>query len=582
MLAAPPHASTSSSSTSSSSDDEDAEGQLQHNDTTTTTVLTSTTAGIRPRPRRNTWSSPTPPTSPPTLYVSSMGEHEDIIEEGAANDTANDEDDAKVDNTTMSIDLSSSSSTTTQQQQQQQQRRCRGWYEGGKGRYYDDTPKLEEKKLFLGGLPPNCDKEQVEEYFSKFGLIEDAIVMVDKFTGRSRGFGFITFDKAEDMKKCLDNTEPHLIMDKIIDVKRAVEGGLGPHGVGGGGALYGGPTTATSAASRSQQQHEGIRSSSSGWGHHHPTSYYYNNKPPLPHPSGGGGWWATGNSGSGYITAAGGYNKGNDNNTTVPYRVPDDPSKVFIGGLPPTSDKDTLTDMLSQYGDVIECNVMFDRDTGRNRGFAYATFATPQEANAACKGDKDDDEEEEKKDKLLLLPDNPCKIFLGGLPQTADEDRVTEHLSQYGKVIDVTVMYDRDTGRHRGFAYATFSNGKEALASIKGGDNNIIDGKWVQIKASSRSMEHVGKAAAYTSSHAHNGPRRDVTGYDRYTNRVSSSRYGGGGHHHHEQGRYYHIGDIMLRLLAGDIDHQQGMNLRLLLVELKIDMIMKVKEEEEV
>lgn len=57
-------------------------------------------------------------------------------------------------------------------------------------------------------------------------------------------------------------------------------------------------------------------------------------------------------------------------------------------------------------------------------------------------------------------------------------DRVTEYLSQYGDVQDVTVMYDRNTGRHRGFAYATFGNDKDAVAAING--DNVIDGKWVR------------------------------------------------------------------------------------------------------
>lgn len=42
--------------------------------------------------------------------------------------------------------------------------------------------------------------------------------------------------------------------------------------------------------------------------------------------------------------------------------------------------------MLAQYGTLVDCNVMIDRGTGRNRGFAYATFSTPAGANAACRG----------------------------------------------------------------------------------------------------------------------------------------------------------------------------------------------------
>ncbi|KAF4713500.1 hypothetical protein FOZ63_008556, partial [Perkinsus olseni] len=399
--------------------------------------------------------------------------------------------------------------------------------------YDGDSPmlKMEERKLFLGGLPPNCDKQQLREYFSQFGAIEDSIVMIDRATGRSRGFGFITFLQPQDMEVCLDHM-PHVIMDKTIDVKRAVEGGLGPR------------------VTRHRQQGP----MKAAWSNND-NIYYYGGS------SRGGGSYR-GYSGGKWSTSS---------SYTLPYRVPDDPSKVFIGGLPASADEDSLTDMLGQYGNIVDCNVMFDRGTGRNRGFGYATFSTPAEANAACHGGDSNvmdgkwvevkpctrlefptstppptttttetfkatsgavygsyqqqrgaystqQAQKQQQQQQPKLPDNPCKVFLGGLPQSADQDRVTEHLSQYGDVLDVTVMYDRDTGRHRGFAYATFSNNEEAQAAINGNSNNVIDGKWVQVKPSSRSMEHVGKAFQVTQQQQQQG-----SGGGHYRNGGSSS-----------------------------------------------------------
>lgn len=40
-------------------------------------------------------------------------------------------------------------------------------------------------------------------------------------------------------------------------------------------------------------------------------------------------------------------------------------------------------------------------------------------------------------------------------------------------------MFDRGTGRNRGFGYATFSTPREANDACHGGDNNVMDGKWV-------------------------------------------------------------------------------------------------------
>jgi RNA recognition motif-containing protein len=53
---------------------------------------------------------------------------------------------------------------------------------------------FETKKIFVGGLPTTVDEPQFKSYFEKFGTVTDAVVMMDRATQRSRGFGFVTFD----------------------------------------------------------------------------------------------------------------------------------------------------------------------------------------------------------------------------------------------------------------------------------------------------------------------------------------------------------------------------------------------------
>ncbi|OGJ22510.1 MAG: hypothetical protein A2804_03075 [Candidatus Pacebacteria bacterium RIFCSPHIGHO2_01_FULL_46_10] len=54
------------------------------------------------------------------------------------------------------------------------------------------------KKLFVGNLDYTVTSEDIKEFFSQFGTVTDAIVLTDKFSGRSKGFGFVTFE-TEDM-----------------------------------------------------------------------------------------------------------------------------------------------------------------------------------------------------------------------------------------------------------------------------------------------------------------------------------------------------------------------------------------------
>jgi len=59
------------------------------------------------------------------------------------------------------------------------------------------------KKIYVGNLPFSVTLDRLKELFSPYGQIKDAIVMADKFTGRSRGFGFVTFANDSDADKAL-------------------------------------------------------------------------------------------------------------------------------------------------------------------------------------------------------------------------------------------------------------------------------------------------------------------------------------------------------------------------------------------
>jgi RNA recognition motif-containing protein len=79
-------------------------------------------------------------------------------------------------------------------------------------------------KIFVGGIPADASKETLTEYFSQFGDVSDCIIMVDNMTGRSRGFGFVTFIDPIAVTKVLSHMR-HTINGKVVDAKRAVPKG---------------------------------------------------------------------------------------------------------------------------------------------------------------------------------------------------------------------------------------------------------------------------------------------------------------------------------------------------------------------
>ena len=51
-------------------------------------------------------------------------------------------------------------------------------------------------KIYIGGLPYSATESELRDEFTQYGNIQDAVVITDRETGRSRGFGFVTFSDA--------------------------------------------------------------------------------------------------------------------------------------------------------------------------------------------------------------------------------------------------------------------------------------------------------------------------------------------------------------------------------------------------
>lgn len=114
------------------------------------------------------------------------------------------------------------------------------------GRTIDAKPSVPQgegqrprsKKIFVGGLAPDTTEDQFKEYFEQYGTISEAQIMVDHQSGRSRGFGFITFEEEESVEKVFSAGNMHELNGKKVEVKNATPKGSGPQGGRGGGRGY--------------------------------------------------------------------------------------------------------------------------------------------------------------------------------------------------------------------------------------------------------------------------------------------------------------------------------------------------------
>ena len=106
--------------------------------------------------------------------------------------------------------------------------------------------------IFIGSLPFSLEETELKEFFEEFGEVTSAKIITDKFTGRSKGFGFVEMPDDEAAKKAIEELNGAEVSGRSIVVNKAEErkdtrksggysgGGRGGYNKGGGGYNKGG------------------------------------------------------------------------------------------------------------------------------------------------------------------------------------------------------------------------------------------------------------------------------------------------------------------------------------------------------
>src|SRR5438034_11332803 len=109
-------------------------------------------------------------------------------------------------------------------------------------------------KLYVGNLSFNTTENELQELFSQAGAVQEVTLMQDKFTGKSRGFAFVTMGSEQDAQNAISKFNGQTIEGRPLTVNearprearppggggRGYGGGGGGHGGGGGGGGNGG------------------------------------------------------------------------------------------------------------------------------------------------------------------------------------------------------------------------------------------------------------------------------------------------------------------------------------------------------
>ena len=79
------------------------------------------------------------------------------------------------------------------------------------------------KKLYVGGLPYRTTEDELKDAFSVAGAVESAIIIIDRMSGRSKGFGFVEMATEEEAQAAIDKLNGSEMGGRTISVSEARE-----------------------------------------------------------------------------------------------------------------------------------------------------------------------------------------------------------------------------------------------------------------------------------------------------------------------------------------------------------------------
>ncbi|XP_057957280.1 28 kDa ribonucleoprotein, chloroplastic-like isoform X1 [Malania oleifera] len=154
--------------------------------------------------------------------------------------------------------------------------------------------------------------------------------------------------------------------------------------------------------------------------------------------------------------------------------------KLYFGNLPYHCDSAQLAGIVEEYGSAELVEVLYDRDTGRSRGFAFVTMSSTEDANVVI--EKLNGSEyggrtlrvnfsDKPTPKEPLYPESEFKLFIGNLAWSVTSESLAQVFAKYGTVVGARVLYNGETGKSRGYGFVCYSTKSEmdiALESLNG------------------------------------------------------------------------------------------------------------------
>ncbi|KAG8371869.1 hypothetical protein BUALT_Bualt12G0007800 [Buddleja alternifolia] len=164
--------------------------------------------------------------------------------------------------------------------------------------------------------------------------------------------------------------------------------------------------------------------------------------------------------------------------------------KLFVRGLAWDTTSETLCDAFQEHGEIEEGAVIYDKATGKSRGYGFITYKDMESAQRALKAPSKMIDgrmavcnlASEGLTSTTIAPDQAQrKLYIGGLSPEITSEMLLAFFARHGEIEEGSVAYDKDSNKSRGFGFVTFKTVEAAKRAIDD-PQNLLGGRNITVK----------------------------------------------------------------------------------------------------